>query len=180
MGGDYIRKEVEGFPWWITSEGEVISKKLNKPRKLFVSNCGYPFVTYTSPSGTINRYVHRLVAESFIGDIPEGYCVNHINGDKADNNVSNLEIVTLSENIQHAVRTGLKPSKYGEDCSTAKLTKDNFLRLVSDLLRGLSNTEIGEKFGLHSRYVSLIRHKRRWRKDWALLEGSTTIESRAQ
>jgi hypothetical protein len=52
--------------------------------------------------------IHRLVMLAFVGECPEGKEVNHINGKKYDNRLSNLEYVTRSENIRHAVRLGLK------------------------------------------------------------------------
>lgn len=173
-------KEVLNFPWYITDSGVVISKKTNKPRAFGVSRGGYYFVTYTSPTGTKNKHVHRLVAESFIGQIPEGYCVNHKDGNKKNNRLENLEIVTFSENIRHAVRTGLKCGDAGESNSMSKLSNDEATQLILDLLSGMSNSDAGDKYKLHPRYVSLIRHKRRWKSLWQQVEGSTTIESRAQ
>lgn len=49
-------------------------------------------------------YVHFLVASNFIGEIPEGMQVNHINEDKHDNRVENLEIVTPAQNCAHGTR----------------------------------------------------------------------------
>lgn len=61
---------------------------------------------------TVN--VHRLVVLSFIGEIPDGMQINHINGVKTDNRAENLEIVTPSENMKHAFRLGLeKPTDNG-------------------------------------------------------------------
>jgi hypothetical protein len=51
--------------------------------------------------------VHRIVWEFVHGPIPDGLEVNHINGVKHDNRISNLEVVTHAENIRHALRTGL-------------------------------------------------------------------------
>lgn len=50
--------------------------------------------------------IHRLVAAAFL-DLEDGMVVNHIDGDKANNHVSNLEVVTYTENSKHAIRTGL-------------------------------------------------------------------------
>jgi HNH endonuclease. len=46
------------------------------------------------------RLIHRVVAETFFGEIANGYEVNHINEDKSDNTLNNLELVTRAENMK--------------------------------------------------------------------------------
>lgn len=53
------------------------------------------------------KNIHRLVWEAFHGAIPPGFEVNHRNGDKTDNRLENLELVTRSENMAHAYASGL-------------------------------------------------------------------------
>jgi hypothetical protein len=92
----------------VSNKGNVVSYKRGSayPLKVAYNSCGYQQVGVSSGS-TRSQYVHRLVAETWI-DNPNHYeDVNHINGDKDDNRVENLEWVTHSENIRHAFRTGL-------------------------------------------------------------------------
>ena len=60
---------------------------------------------------SIDRYVHVLVAEAFIGPKPAGLDVNHQDGDRHNNAVANLEYLTRKENIHHAMRLGLMRSR---------------------------------------------------------------------
>lgn len=59
----------------------------------------------------INKYVHVLVAEAYISGYTPDLQVNHIDGDKANNQVRNLEQVSGKENMQHACREGLLGGK---------------------------------------------------------------------
>ncbi len=78
--------------------------KLLKPKK---HKDGYLFVTLTKEKIKKNFYVHRLVAEAFIPNPENKPQVNHINGNKSDNTISNLEWVTNAENSRHAYNNGL-------------------------------------------------------------------------
>jgi len=70
-------------------------------------------------------YVHRLVVEAFIGKIPKDMQINHIDGNKSNNNIHNLEIVTRSENVIHAYRNGLNHGTFGISQSRSKTGLSN-------------------------------------------------------
>jgi hypothetical protein len=80
-----------------------------KPVKL---KNGYCKVSFSINSKVTQYYVHDLVATNFIGDKPDGHCINHVNGEKTDNRLINLEIVTVSQNNQHAYDMGLKKRQF--------------------------------------------------------------------
>lgn len=72
-------------------------------------NSGYPSVQLWAGNKAHSRSVHRLMGEAFLG-LVHGLQVNHIDGDKENNRLENLEIVTASENLKHAVHgLGFKP-----------------------------------------------------------------------
>jgi len=80
----------------------------------------------------IKRFlIHRLVAENFLNNEYNKKQVNHINGIKTDNKLSNLEWVTASENQKHAIKTGLKSSK-GEKNSQCKIKTADILNILND------------------------------------------------
>ena len=75
---------------------------------------GYRYVTLMKDGKKHNKYVHRLVAEAFIGEIPEGYVINHIDFDKSNNIVTNLEIVTQKQNVLHSKHKMKHPRNISE------------------------------------------------------------------
>jgi hypothetical protein len=106
--------------------------------------------------------LHRLVFESWVGIPEKGLQINHIDGNKQNNDLSNLEAITASENVIHAYRLGLSSGNKGEDNSQAELKETEVLEMYGLFSHGYSNKEISERYGVHDRYVSLIRHGKRW------------------
>lgn len=94
--------------YYISSHGRVYSTKRNIFRKPTLNHRGYLQVTLYKKGKPRLALVHRLVAQAFIHQpSKEQNTVNHIDGDKANNHIDNLEWVTLQENIDHAFKSGL-------------------------------------------------------------------------
>lgn len=89
--------KIKDFDYSVNNKGEVKNNKTNRILKTTTSTSGYLFVQLCEGK-TYMKYVHRLVAEAFIpnpNNLPQ---VDHIDGDKKNNVVSNLRWVTVSEN----------------------------------------------------------------------------------
>ena len=90
----------------VSTEGEVRKDTTNYILSQS-SQQDYKFVGLIINGRQKRMRVHRMVALAFIDNPDNKPYVNHINGNRSDNNVENLEWVTPSENTQHAVDTGL-------------------------------------------------------------------------
>ena len=84
---------------------------------------GYKFVWLYKNNKGHRRYVHRLVAEAFIPNPESKKTVNHKDGDKSNNHVTNLEWATYKENNDHARRVGLNRNN-GGSIQVDQLNKD--------------------------------------------------------
>lgn len=98
-----------GNLYLISDEGNIYGLKSGKIRKKNVNHEGYYFVNISYGSRQKKKCikVHRAVAENFLDNPNQLPQVNHIDGNKLNNNVSNLEWVTAKENIKHAFENNL-------------------------------------------------------------------------
>ena len=107
MNNWYPIKGWEGL-YEINKNGEVRNTKNKNTIVGDINNCGYYRVSLYNQGQSKRYFRHRLVAEQFL-DKPEGKdFVNHIDGDKSNNSLENLEWVSQSENEKHAFENGLK------------------------------------------------------------------------
>ncbi len=91
--------------------GRVYYTKLGQKLKVYPDKDGYFCLHLAKNKKQSIKKVHRLVAQTFIGNPENKPQVNHKNGIKTDNRVENLEWVTGSENMRHAYVTGLMTSE---------------------------------------------------------------------
>lgn len=112
----------------INSKGVKYNYK-GKILKQSVNTGGYCLVDMSENSIGVKVSVHRLVASAFINRPETNLTVNHIDGNKKNNNSNNLEWCTLSENIKHAFKTGLRESRRGSDSNKAKLTEKQVVEI---------------------------------------------------
>lgn len=125
---------------------------------------GYPRVTLSRRGKKRHIYVHRLVAEAFLGPPPSPeYQVNHKNGDKTDPRPENLEWVTLEENVRHATEV-LGVTQKGEANRSSKLTRNDtqwICRLYATSKWTLK--DLGEMFGVHLATIGRIVRGDSWK-----------------
>ena len=112
---------------FLKKDGLVGYKLCDKPKMMAIINKdnGYKYVTLSKNGKRHNHYVHRLVAEAFMGDIPNGYVINHLDYDRTNNNVENLEITTQLGNIDHSRTRMQTPRPSGADYYICYREKQN-------------------------------------------------------
>ena len=142
--------------YYITPEGSVWSSLSHKFLSQYNINKKQSYQCVGGKFGNKNRVlVHRLVAETFIPNPHNLTDVNHINGDKTDNSVSNLEWLSHTDNVRHAWQTGLiKQPRYSYTimiCATGETLETSSIislekafgypgkRLMNDYRKGIKN-----------------------------------------
>lgn len=98
-------REVDFGCYEINKDGIIISKYYNKPLKGSIWNNDYIVGKFKLKDGTRHPILwHRVIWQYFNGDIPDGIQINHIDENKANNALSNLNLMTPAENSNYGTR----------------------------------------------------------------------------
>jgi hypothetical protein len=76
----------------------IISGRGNSPIKTWVTNSGYEQFHQYKDGGRVGTYVHRFVYEFYKGEVPEGLVVDHIDSNKLNNSITNLQVLSVANN----------------------------------------------------------------------------------
>lgn len=151
------------------TSGRWRKEKYLKPRKNKSSDKGYYLhVCLCNGSWQKNFKIHRLVAEAFIANPENKSDVNHKDGVKTNNIVSNLEWTTRSENCQHSCDTGLLVNVKGHEHGRQKLTEEQVRFIYLNHLKGkpraaFNANQLGREFNVNGRAILNIYRKESWK-----------------
>ena len=135
---------VESWPYEVSSLGRV---RRTGGRRIAIRSArrGYQAVWLSAIPRQRQVSVHALVSHAFLGPRPEGMEVNHRDGDKRNNRLSNLEYVTPAENRDHARALHLYPR--GERNAFARLTETLVREIRRRVAAGTSRREVARDLG---------------------------------
>lgn len=160
-------RAIPNLPYEVSSLGRVRRSDRTRARqagaicKGYVTHHGYHLVRLYHAGYDKCRSVHGLVAEAFICARPFGMEVNHKDGDKLNNRVTNLEWVTKSQNRMHAFRTGLAGN--GERHGRATMSDTKAMEIVAALRSGEPASSIAKRLLVKRHVVFSIKYGRTWR-----------------
>lgn len=148
--------------YWISSYGRVYSYKSNRNLTLQKTEKGYVMACIFTDKFKM-KAVARLVGMAFIDNphnLPE---INHLDGDKNNNRVSNLVWSTTRDNLLHAFKLGLKVNK-GAKNPTSKLTDKKVLRIreAYKVNPKLPLKFLAQKFNVTVQLISMVKHRKCW------------------
>lgn len=126
--------------------GRTLKPQLNK-------DTGYYSVSIYANGEKRYVTIHTLVAEAFIAPRPDGMDVNHMDGDKRNNWIGNLEYVTRSGNCRHARDTGLVNRKLNVEMAQA---------IRDSVANGATYSEMADRFGVTNAMVGYIVRGQSW------------------
>lgn len=150
-----VWKKIKNYHYYkISNYGRIISYRYKKPRFLKIQKCnnGYERVVLYNNSGNKRFLVHRLVLETFKSK--SKLEVNHIDCNRSNNRLDNLEYCTRLHNIRHKY-------KNSNNHNLQKFTESQVVE-IRNLRKRKSLKYISEKFGVSIACISLICSKKRY------------------
>jgi hypothetical protein len=128
-----------------------------------ISNTGYYRVHLCTENRKTKPFsIHRLVATHFLPSIGGKNVVNHIDGDKLNNRLDNLEWVTISENTKHSYDTGLQIMGRSEKNPASKYTEGQIREVKKLSKMNYSRKHISEATGVSRAMIHSVLKNKSW------------------
>jgi len=133
--------------------------------KITLNNSGYLIVSLSKDAVRNLHPIHRLIAITFIPNPSAFPEVNHINGNKTDNNIGNLEWITRSENLKHAHKTGLIIVKHTKGSGNGRsiLNEEKVKDIKARISIGQKTGKIAKLYGVKRHVISFIKMNKTWK-----------------
>ena len=169
-----------GYRYYATDDGHIYSEHLKRNISEYFDKDGYKKVRLSNGDGSRKVFsVHRLILETFEPNPNSANLqVNHKDGDKTNNCLSNLEWVTCKENINHGYQLGLYSNIGDNNNGDHVLVTQQVLEIIDLLLEHKMTIQaIADKYHVSKFAIESIKYKRTWKhltKDIDFYEGSTT------
>lgn len=151
INGEELFECVEHPHYYVTKSGKIYSSYQIGGRGVYglqyihelrasSDKDGYLRVVLCNNGNKTYENIHSLVAQQFIGDIASPYVINHIDGNKINNAIDNLEIVTVKENTEHAHKNGLikRDIKVIVECKTGDVLLFNSMAECCENIQDIS------------------------------------------
>lgn len=146
------------YRYMISIDGQVFDNNRNKLLKANVDSSGYLAVNILFSDGKRRKErIHRLVAMTYLPNWNKSLIVNHIDYNKLNNHVNNLELITHEENIQHAINGG----KFFQRANH-HLSIDNINHIKQLLTTDIPKAEIAKRFNISESTVYYIKNNGKW------------------
>lgn len=107
--------------------------------------------------------VHQIMAVIYFGNKCIGKQINHIDGNKLNNRVDNLEPVSQKENLKHAIDNGLYGRVYEGETNTSSKLKEFEVREILLNIDSLSERKLAMKYNVSKSLIHNILHRRNWK-----------------
>jgi HNH endonuclease/NUMOD4 motif-containing protein len=165
-------KEIPGLPHYQASNlGNIRTMRAGRGCREEVghvmSGCkdekGYLLVNCRVDGRSQTQRVHRLIARAFLGEIPPGHQINHLNGKKSDNRLENLEICSPGQNLKHRhevlkIKINWRGSKHG----LSKLDEKSVRQIRKRYEAGELQTALAKEYGVSSTTIGCVLKRKTW------------------
>lgn len=160
---------IEGFSKYeVSNLGRIRSNQKSQVKhgqthvilRQYVNNQGFPWVCLYNEIGKKQRYVHRMVAHAFLGKPISGQQVNHLDFNRMNNCITNLEYVSSQENMAHMVKH--RRHAFGERMGMSKLTEYKIRQIRFLRQFGMPVRKIAKHFNMDWSHIYRILRREFW------------------